>query len=157
MVLLTIGTSNCWTNTLGSLLNIKEWVGFIYIFFACRKGSQFAESWQDGSAFIELLRKQDEVTSQREEIEKERKLLMKRKPGAAGGKSNRHVTSHDPDGTKSPLPPLTIEEYSEREEVLKLRVVSLKKVRIRQKRILLASPLIYKPNILSGNSSDLVC
>lgn len=53
---------------------------------------------------------------------------MKRKPGAAGGKSSRHVTSHDTDGTKSPLPPLTIEEYFEREEVLKLRVVSLKKV-----------------------------
>lgn len=100
---------------------------FIY---HCRKGSQFAESWQDGSAFTELLRKQDEVSSQREEIEKERKLLIKRKPGAAGGKSNRHVTSHDPDGTKSPLPPLIIEEYLEREEVLKLRVISLKKVRI---------------------------
>ena len=68
------------------------------------------------------------MTSQREEIEKERKLLMKRKPGAAGGKSNRHVMSHDSDGTKSPLPPLTIEEYSEREEILKLRVISLKKV-----------------------------
>ena len=100
---------------------------FIY---HCRKGSQFAESWQDGSAFTELLRKQDEVSSQREEIEKERKLLIKRKPGAAGGKSNRHVTSHDSDGTKSPLPPLTIEEYLEREEVLKLRIISLKKVRI---------------------------
>ena len=70
------------------------------------------------------------MTSQREEIEKERKLLMKRKPGAAGGKSNRHVTSHDTDGTRSPLPPLTIEEYLEREEILKLRVVSLKKVRV---------------------------
>ena len=53
---------------------------------------------------------------------------MKRKPGAAGGKSNRHVASHDTDGTKSPLPPLTIEEYLEREEILKLRVLSLKKV-----------------------------
>ena len=117
-------------NTLGS--SKSGWA--LYRFsFACRKGSQFAESWQDGSAFIELLRKQDEVTSQREEIEKERKLLMKRKPGAAGGKSNRHVTSHDPDGTKSPLPPLTIEEYLEREEVLKLRVISLKKVHIQQK------------------------
>lgn len=99
-------------------------------FSGCRKGSQFAESWHDGSAFIELLRKQDEVASQREEIEKERKLLMKRKPGAAGGKGNRHVTSHDHDGTRSPLPPLTIEEYLEREEVLKLRVASLKKVHI---------------------------
>ena len=79
------------------------------------------------------------MTSQREEIEKERKLLMKRKPGAAGGKSNRHVTSHDSDGTKSPLPPLTVEEYFEREEVLKLRVLSLKKVHIQQKDILVLS------------------
>lgn len=102
--------------------------GALYrLFYAYRKGSQFAESWKDGSAFTDLLQKQDEVTSQREEIEKERKLLMKRKPGAASGKSNRH-TSHDSDGTKSPLPPLTTEEYFEREEVLKLRVVSLKKV-----------------------------
>jgi len=54
---------------------------------------------------------------------------MKRKPGAAGGKSNRHAMSHDSDGTKSPLPPLTTEEYSEREEILKLRVISLKKVK----------------------------
>ena len=75
------------------------------------------------------------MSSQREEIEKERKLLIKRKPGAAGGKSNRHVATHDSDGTKSPLPPLTIEEYLEREEVLKLRVVSLKKVRMQEFKV----------------------
>ncbi|XP_065896668.1 serine/threonine-protein kinase tousled-like 2 isoform X2 [Dysidea avara] len=94
------------------------------------KGAQFAESWQDGSAFAELLRKQEEVTSQREELEKERKFLMKRKPGATGGKSVRHNVPHDLDITgsaRSPQAPLTHEEYQEREEVLKLRAGALKK------------------------------
>ena len=98
-----------------------------------RKGAQFAESWQDGSAFAELLRKQEEVTSQREELEKERKFLMKRKPGATGGKSVRHNVPHDLDITgsaRSPQAPLTHEEYQEREEVLKLRAGALKKVNI---------------------------
>ena len=97
----------------------------------CRKASQFAESWQDGSAFTQLLEKQEEVASQREELEKDRKLLMKRKPGANSGKSVRHNLPHDVDVTgssRSPQAPLTHEEYVEREEVLKLRAGALKKV-----------------------------
>jgi len=87
-----------------------------------------------------LLRKQEEVASLREELEKERKFLMKRKPGASGGKSIRHNVPHDVDITgiaRSSLTPLTHEEYLEREEVLKLRAGALKKVKVYLEKVLI--------------------
>lgn len=49
-------------------------------FVTQRQGASFVENWVDGYAFNELLRKQEQITSEREEIERQRKLLCKKKP-----------------------------------------------------------------------------
>ena len=45
------------------------------------------ESWIDGFAFAELSERQQNISQQREELEKQRKLLSKRKvnPSTSGG------------------------------------------------------------------------
>ena len=43
------------------------------------------EAWLDGFAFTELSQKQEAVASHREELERQRKQLTKRKPGSSGG------------------------------------------------------------------------
>lgn len=47
--------------------------------FVCRQGAVFVEGWVDGFAFTELSQHQKEITRQREELEKQRRLLGKRK------------------------------------------------------------------------------
>ncbi|CAG0882924.1 unnamed protein product [Cyprideis torosa] len=48
-------------------------------FVTQRVGATFQENWQDGYAFQELNRRQDALNGAREQIERERKLLTKRK------------------------------------------------------------------------------
>ncbi len=100
----------------------------------------------DGFAFTELAQKQEAVASHREELERQRKQLTKRKPGGqgqggggSGGKANRGgkqasaVASSSvggDDGFAKPanLVSLTPQEYMERDELFKLRAALLKKV-----------------------------
>ncbi|RWS09831.1 serine/threonine-protein kinase tousled-like 1, partial [Dinothrombium tinctorium] len=49
-------------------------------FVTQRQGASFVENWHDGSSFTELVKKQEQITAEREEIERQRKLLAKRKP-----------------------------------------------------------------------------
>ena len=51
----------------------------------CRQGAQFVEVWVDGFQFKDLLQRQENIGSQREELEKQKKLLSKRRPGSGGG------------------------------------------------------------------------
>ena len=44
------------------------------------KGASFVENWVDGYAFTELIKKQEQISSAREEIERQRKLLGKKRP-----------------------------------------------------------------------------
>lgn len=44
-----------------------------------REGTQFVETWTDGFAFQELTQQQAAIVHQKEELEKQRKLLAKRK------------------------------------------------------------------------------
>jgi len=53
-------------------------------FVTQRQGASFVENWVDGHAFTELMKKQEQISSEREEIEKQRKLLAKKKPNAVG-------------------------------------------------------------------------
>ncbi|XP_003745176.1 serine/threonine-protein kinase tousled-like 2 [Galendromus occidentalis] len=114
-------------------------------FVTQRQGASFVENWVDGHAFTELLKKQEQVASEREEIERQRKLLAKRKPvGPAqaaknqGGKTVAAVTQQANGSTSGggefvkPESPkdtsrLTWYEYYEQEEILKLRGQTLKK------------------------------
>ncbi|KAH7962680.1 hypothetical protein HPB52_017435 [Rhipicephalus sanguineus] len=113
-------------------------------FVTQRQGASFVENWVDGYAFNDLLRKQEQITSEREEIERQRKLLCKKKPTTGQPKGKGAVASNNGAGAASsglangefvkPESPkdlallrLSWYEYYEQEEILKLRQVSLKK------------------------------
>ena len=50
-----------------------------------RVGATFQENWTDGYAFQELSKRQEEIAVEREEIDKRKKLLAKRKPQDSNG------------------------------------------------------------------------
>ena len=131
----------------------------VFVCLLCRKGAQFVEAWLDGFAFTELSQKQEAVASHREELERQRKQLIKRKPGSSssggqgqggsgsGGKASRGGkqasaatgggSGGSDDGFAKPanLVSLTPQEYMERDELFKLRAALLKKVIITVVRI----------------------
>ncbi|XP_010863835.1 serine/threonine-protein kinase tousled-like 2 isoform X1 [Esox lucius] len=53
-------------------------------FTTVRHGASFNEQWTDGYAFQNLIKQQERINSQREDIERQRKLLGKRKPSPSG-------------------------------------------------------------------------
>lgn len=55
--------------------------------FILSTGASFVENWVDGHAFTELLRKQEQIAAAREEIERQRKLLGKKRPSLTTAKS----------------------------------------------------------------------
>lgn len=55
-------------------------------FVTQRHGASFVENWVDGYAFTELLKKQESVSHEKEEIDKQRKLLSKRRPSTSNSK-----------------------------------------------------------------------
>ncbi|UYV79583.1 TLK2 [Cordylochernes scorpioides] len=101
-------------------------------FVTQRQGASFVENWVDGHAFTELMKKQEQIAMDREEIERQRKLLCKRKP-MTGQPKGRAITIPVSNGDfAKPEPPkdpnrLSWFEYYEQEEILKLRQQSLKK------------------------------
>jgi tousled-like kinase len=116
-------------------------------FVTQRVGATFQENWTDGYAFQELARRQEEITSEREEIDKQKKSLVKKRPTNAesGRKRNSSTTSSAPAVTSTtglhnggdatflkPEPvasssTFTLQEYYECDEILKLRHNALKK------------------------------
>uniref|UniRef100_S4RRR3 non-specific serine/threonine protein kinase n=1 Tax=Petromyzon marinus TaxID=7757 RepID=S4RRR3_PETMA len=100
-------------------------------FVTVRHGATFTEQWTDGSAFQNLIKQQEWINQQREDIERQRKLLAKRKPPTAG-----HSASPMPAGEQKQrktkavngaVNRLTVAEYHEQEEIFKLRLGHLKK------------------------------
>uniref|UniRef100_A0A8C9T1A8 non-specific serine/threonine protein kinase n=1 Tax=Scleropages formosus TaxID=113540 RepID=A0A8C9T1A8_SCLFO len=109
-------------------------------FTTVRHGASFTEQWTDGFAFQNLVKQQEWINQQREEIERQRKLLAKRKPPTTNS-SQAPTTNSEPkqrktkavNGSESDpflkpsLPQLTLAEYHEQEEIFKLRLGHLKK------------------------------
>lgn len=93
----------------------------------------FAENWVDGSAFNELMKKQEQIATAREEIERQRKMLTKKRPPPAAGKgkgfaSNGESSNGGGEFLKPESPKeMNWYEYYEQDEILKLRQLSLKK------------------------------
>lgn len=56
-------------------------------FSPMRQGASFQDTWCDGYAFTELSKRQEAVAHEREDIEKQRKLLGKRRPSTSATKS----------------------------------------------------------------------
>ncbi|XP_042203862.1 serine/threonine-protein kinase tousled-like 2 isoform X4 [Homarus americanus] len=106
-------------------------------FVTQRVGATFQENWQDGYAFQEITKRQEELQANREEIDRQRKLLMKRKPSEGGSNSRKRGANSNQGQGGGNLPnglggdhdhrDLTIQEYYESEEILKLRQTALKK------------------------------
>ncbi|TNN67723.1 Serine/threonine-protein kinase tousled-like 2 [Liparis tanakae] len=98
-------------------------------FTTVRHGASFTEQWTDGYAFQNLIKQQERVNTQREDIERQRKLLLKRKPPSMAQtlppsleQSKRKSRSN---GQESEA--LSLAEYHEQEEIFKLRIGYLKK------------------------------
>jgi len=117
-------------------------------FVTQRVGATFQENWTDGYAFQELARRQEEITSEREEIDRQKKSLVKKRPTNTEGGRKRNTST-----TSSPVPAVasssnlhnggdatflkpepvgnsstfTLQEYYECDEILKLRHNALKK------------------------------
>uniref|UniRef100_A0A6Q2Z3G7 non-specific serine/threonine protein kinase n=1 Tax=Esox lucius TaxID=8010 RepID=A0A6Q2Z3G7_ESOLU len=100
-------------------------------FTTVRHGASFNEQWTDGYAFQNLIKQQERINSQREDIERQRKLLGKRKPSPAmepptapnsSGANKRKSKSNGQDSEA-----LSLAEYHEQEEIFKLRLGYLKK------------------------------
>uniref|UniRef100_A0A8C4DGZ7 Tousled-like kinase 1b n=1 Tax=Dicentrarchus labrax TaxID=13489 RepID=A0A8C4DGZ7_DICLA len=83
-------------------------------FTTVRHGASYTEQWTDGYAFQNLIKQQEGINQQREDIERQRKLLAKRKPP-------NPILSCPYFGR------LTLAEYHEQEEIFKLRLGHLKK------------------------------
>ncbi|KAG5833295.1 hypothetical protein ANANG_G00274440 [Anguilla anguilla] len=110
-------------------------------FTTVRHGASFTEQWADGFAFQNLVKQQEWINQQREEIERQRKLLAKRKPPTANAsqapatnsepkqRKAKAVNGADNDTFLKPSLPqlLTLAEYHEQEEIFKLRLGHLKK------------------------------
>uniref|UniRef100_A0A8C0JRP7 Tousled like kinase 1 n=1 Tax=Canis lupus dingo TaxID=286419 RepID=A0A8C0JRP7_CANLU len=104
-------------------------------FTTVRHGASFTEQWTDGFAFQNLVKQQEWVNQQREDIERQRKLLAKRKPPTANN-SQAPSTNSEPKQRKNKavngnynfiFNRLTLAEYHEQEEIFKLRLGHLKK------------------------------
>uniref|UniRef100_A0A8C2KRG0 non-specific serine/threonine protein kinase n=1 Tax=Cyprinus carpio TaxID=7962 RepID=A0A8C2KRG0_CYPCA len=102
-------------------------------FTSVRHGASFTEQWTDGYAFQNLVKQQEWIIQQREEIERQRKLLAKRKPpSASSSQSPSTISEPKPRKTKAVNgsendPFLKPTEYHEQEEIFKLRLGHLKK------------------------------
>uniref|UniRef100_A0A671QLF0 non-specific serine/threonine protein kinase n=1 Tax=Sinocyclocheilus anshuiensis TaxID=1608454 RepID=A0A671QLF0_9TELE len=102
-------------------------------FTTVRRGASFTEQWTDGYAFQNLVKQQEWIIQQREEIERQRKLLAKRKPPLTSS-SQSPSTNSEPKPRKTKAvngsendPFLKPTEYHEQEEIFKLRLGHLKK------------------------------
>uniref|UniRef100_A0AC35U0C3 Protein kinase domain-containing protein n=1 Tax=Rhabditophanes sp. KR3021 TaxID=114890 RepID=A0AC35U0C3_9BILA len=107
-----------------------------------RQGEQFRDVWHDGSAFEKIQKKTDKLSSEKEDLNSKAVLLKKKKPSnikepkrassmSADNYSSICATSstHTEDGFLKPEVPklLTIEEYTEQDEILRLTRENLKK------------------------------
>uniref|UniRef100_A0A8C9ZAZ3 Tousled-like kinase 2 n=1 Tax=Sander lucioperca TaxID=283035 RepID=A0A8C9ZAZ3_SANLU len=103
-------------------------------FTTVRHGASFTEQWTDGYAFQNLIKQQERINSQREEIERQRKLLAKRKPPSMAQTPPPSLDCFSPArifkvALRFVLCPcrLSQAEYHEQEEIFKLRLGHLKK------------------------------
>ncbi|XP_030629110.1 serine/threonine-protein kinase tousled-like 2 [Chanos chanos] len=98
-------------------------------FTTVRHGASFTEQWTDGYAFQNLIKQQERINSQREDIERQRKQLGKRKPPPMvqtpplSLEPNKRKSKNN--GAESEA--LSLAEYHEQEEIFKLRLGYLKK------------------------------
>ena len=62
-------------------------------FVTQRMGATFQENWTDGFAFQELAKRQEAINNEREEIDRKKKVLQKRKPSEPGTNNRKRASS----------------------------------------------------------------
>lgn len=125
-------------------------------FVTQRVGATFQENWTDGYAFQELARRQEEIATEREEIDKQKKLLLKKRPSnSETGRKRSQPQSSLHNGTEATflkpdaVPGYTWQEYYEADEILKvLEAVSASLSLSRE-----ASRFLYFSNVVTFLSS----
>uniref|UniRef100_A0A8C9Y964 non-specific serine/threonine protein kinase n=1 Tax=Sander lucioperca TaxID=283035 RepID=A0A8C9Y964_SANLU len=70
-------------------------------FTTVRHGASYTEQWTDGYAFQNLIKQQEGINQQREEIERQRKLLAKRKPPNPASPSLSVASTSEPKQRKT--------------------------------------------------------
>uniref|UniRef100_A0A8C7ZWG7 non-specific serine/threonine protein kinase n=1 Tax=Oryzias sinensis TaxID=183150 RepID=A0A8C7ZWG7_9TELE len=101
-------------------------------FTTVRHGASFTEQWTDGYAFQKIVKQQEWINQQREDIERQRKLLAKRKPPSSSS-SQAPATNSESKQRKTKAvngaesDPFLKPKYHEQEEIFKLRLGHLKK------------------------------
>uniref|UniRef100_A0AAY4ED37 non-specific serine/threonine protein kinase n=1 Tax=Denticeps clupeoides TaxID=299321 RepID=A0AAY4ED37_9TELE len=102
-------------------------------FTTVRHGASYTEQWSDGYAFQNLIKQQEWVNQQREDIERQRKLLAKRKPPSTPSSQSPTPYAEAKQRKAKAVNGLclhcrlTLAEYHEQEEIFKLRLGHLKK------------------------------
>uniref|UniRef100_A0A673H7Z2 non-specific serine/threonine protein kinase n=1 Tax=Sinocyclocheilus rhinocerous TaxID=307959 RepID=A0A673H7Z2_9TELE len=100
-------------------------------FTTVRHGASYTEQWTDGYAFQNLVKQQEWINQQREEIERQRKLLAKRKPPSTPFSQSPTPNESKQRKTKAvngaDNDPFLKPKYHEQEEIFKLRLGHLKK------------------------------
>ncbi|XP_062302110.1 serine/threonine-protein kinase tousled-like 2 isoform X1 [Osmerus eperlanus] len=98
-------------------------------FTTVRHGASFTEQWTDGYAFQNLIKQQERINSQREDIERQRKLLAKRKPPSMAQTPPPSLEQNKRKSKTNGVENETLSqaEYHEQEEIFKLRLGHLKK------------------------------
>ena len=61
-------------------------------FVTKRAGAIFQENWTDGYAFQELAKRQEEIANERDEIDRKKKMLAKRKPNDSNGPGRKRAS-----------------------------------------------------------------
>lgn len=105
-------------------------------FNTVRQGAQFVEQWSDGYAFKEISKSLEKINRMKEDLEKQRKILQRRKPPSEGKpekkerKQKQQQQQQQDDSFSKPTAPvgnLKWNEYHEQDEILRLRAAALKK------------------------------
>ncbi|XP_047136271.1 serine/threonine-protein kinase tousled-like 2 isoform X1 [Hydra vulgaris] len=97
-------------------------------FNTVRQAASFVEQWNDGYAFIEINKKLSDIMQQKEELDKFKKNLQKRKPSEKPEKKEKKAKLSE--GFVVPGAPasnLSLSDYHEQDEILRLRVNAIKK------------------------------
>lgn len=91
-----------------------------YTIFNIRRGVTYAETWREGYKFSEIQDALIKVSRERDEIEKEKKILSKRLKLKNGDKALKNSGYEN-------LTPISQSEYYELDEIAKIRLLALKK------------------------------
>ncbi|XP_014662597.1 PREDICTED: LOW QUALITY PROTEIN: serine/threonine-protein kinase tousled-like 2 [Priapulus caudatus] len=108
-------------------------------FVTQRQGATFVENWVDGYSFTEIIKQQESIAQHREDIEKMRKQLVKRRQASDAVSSVKQPKTtkkiNGPAGNEEFIVPqslslkecMTGSDLYEQDEILKLRAATLKK------------------------------